>query len=92
MPFVLSYTQHNCSRWLCAEKGCRASVNTTPLPKEYTVATLATPKVLCASPHDIKCHLEGKHKVKEDDMRKVNGFVGIGKFCDEKIKVSAFCT
>ena len=79
MQFLLTYTQENSSRWSCAEKGCRASVNTTPLPNKYTVESLVTPTVLCATPHDISCHREGINKVKEEDMRKVNGFVGIGK-------------
>ncbi len=49
--------------------------------QEYTAATLATPRVLCASPHDWGCHLEGKHKVRPEDMekRRVHGFVGTGE-------------
>ena len=82
MQFLHTYTQENCTRWSCAEKGCRASINTTPLPNKYTVESLVTPTVLCATPHDISIHREGIHKVKEEDMRKVNGFVGIGKSCN----------
>ena len=86
MQFLHTYTQQNCTRWSCAEKGCRASINTTPLPNKYTVESLVTPTVLCATPHDISIHREGIHKVKEEDMRKVNGFVGIGKFSVVNLK------
>ena len=86
MQFLHTYTQENCTRWSCAEKGCRASINTTPLPNKYTVESLVTPTVLCATPHDINIHREGIHKVKGEDMRKVNGFVGIGMFLVVNLK------
>ena len=85
MQFIHTYTQENCTRWSCAEKGCRASINTTPLPNKYTVESLVTPTVQCATPHDVTCHREGIHKVKDEDMRKVSGFVGIGKFYSNKL-------